>query len=76
MTARYVPTNRPPAGELDVKQFDKWVGQWYSELSPEPFVPLLREGTVLVIDDADAADVGTIGSNNIMGWRCMAVWAW
>ena len=69
VTARYVPTNRPPAGELDVKQFDKWVGQWYSELSPEPFVPLLREGTVLVIDDADAADVGTIGSNNIMGWR-------
>jgi regulator of RNase E activity RraA len=69
VTARYVPTNRPPAGQRSVEQFDQWVGQWYNRLSPEPFVPLIRTGTVLVIDDADAADVGTIGSNNIMSWR-------
>lgn len=68
VTARYVPTNRPAAGKRDQDKFDAWVGNWYRELSPEPFVPLLREGSVLVIDDAAGADVGTIGSNNIMGW--------
>ncbi|MFB0525701.1 MAG: RraA family protein, partial [Phycisphaerae bacterium] len=33
------------------------------------FSPLIRNGTALVFDDAPDADVGSIGSNNIMGWR-------
>ena len=69
VTARYVPTNKPPAGRMPVEEYDKWAGQWYSQLSPEPFVPLIRKGTVLVIEDAETVDVGSIGSNNIMGWR-------
>jgi 4-hydroxy-4-methyl-2-oxoglutarate aldolase len=69
VTARYVPTNRPPAPAMETKPYDAWSGKWYSELSPEPFVPLIRKGTALVIDDAPASDVGTIGSNNIMGWK-------
>lgn len=69
VTARYVPTNHPPAGRREAKEFGQWVGQWYRELSPEPFVPLIRPGTALVIEDAASADVGSIGSNNIMGWK-------
>jgi len=69
VTARYVPTNKPPAPAMETEAFDKWVGQWYSKLSPEPFVPLIRKGTALVIDDAPESDVGSIGSNNIMGWK-------
>ena len=69
VTARYVPTNKPPAGEQPPGGFDEWVGHWYSTYSPEPFVSLIRKGTVLVIEDAPNADVGSIGSNNIMGWR-------
>ena len=68
VTTRYVPTNKPPAPAMETEAFDKWVGQWYSKLSPEPFVPLIRKGTALVIDDAPESDVGSIGSNNIMGW--------
>lgn len=68
VTVRYVPSNQPVAGAMPPEEFDRWVGQWYAELSPEPFVPLLRPGTALVIDDANGADVGSIGSNNIMGW--------
>jgi len=68
VTARYVPTNRPPAPAMEPEEFEKWVGKWYSELSPEPFVPLLRPGTALVIEEAPLADVGSIGSNNILGW--------
>jgi 4-hydroxy-4-methyl-2-oxoglutarate aldolase len=68
ITARYVPTNKPPAPAMETEAFDKWVGQWYSKLSPEPFVPLIRKGTAIVIDDAPESDVGSIGSNNIMGW--------
>jgi 4-hydroxy-4-methyl-2-oxoglutarate aldolase len=69
VTARYVPTNKSPAPAMETEEFNKWVGQWYSKLSPEPFVSLIRKGTALVIDDAPESDVGSIGSNNIMGWK-------
>ncbi|MGB9687621.1 RraA family protein [Thermogutta sp.] len=76
VTVRYVPSNLPVLGSVSAEEFDKWMSEWYQKLSPEPFVPLIRPGTVLVIDDADRADVGTIGSNNILGWKkrgCVAV---
>ena len=69
VTARYVPTNRPPAGRRSVEDFDEWVGEWYTELSPEPFDLLLRPGSALVLDDANSADVGSIGSYNILAWK-------
>jgi len=69
VTARYVPTNRPPLAAAAIDDFDRQVGAWYSRISPEPFVPLLREGSALVIEDAEAVDVGSIGSNNIMSWK-------
>ena len=34
VTVRYVPTQRPPAGKRDEKDFDAWVGSWYAALSP------------------------------------------
>jgi 4-hydroxy-4-methyl-2-oxoglutarate aldolase len=69
VTARYVPTQRPPAGVLPVKDYDAWAGDWYEKLSPEPFTELIRPGTALVLDDAPRADVGSIGSNNILSWK-------
>jgi len=69
VTARYVPTNKPPAPPMETAAFDKWVGETYTKVTPEPFVPLIRKGTALVFDDAPRSDVGTIGSNNIMGWK-------
>jgi regulator of RNase E activity RraA len=69
VTARYVPTNdpRPPADSAE--KFDAWVGETYGQVTSEPFVPLLREGSVLVIEEAEDVDVGSIGSNNIMTWK-------
>jgi 4-hydroxy-4-methyl-2-oxoglutarate aldolase len=69
VTARYVPTNKPPAPPMETAAFDKWVGKTYTEITPEPFVPLIRKGTAVVFDDAQDSDVGSIGSNNIMGWK-------
>ncbi|HEX2477397.1 MAG TPA: hypothetical protein VHK01_21755 [Lacipirellulaceae bacterium] len=69
VTARYVPTNQPRNGPRETDEFNRWMGEWYGERSPEPFVPLLREGSVLVIEEAPETDVGSIGSNNIMSWR-------
>jgi regulator of RNase E activity RraA len=69
VTARYVPTQRAAAGKRSVEEYDKWSGDWYNTLSPEPFQDLLRPGTAIVIDDAERADVGSIGSNNILAWR-------
>ena len=68
VTARYVPTNKPPLGHLEPQAFDRAAGDWYGKLSPEPFVPLLRKGTVLVIEGTEGAEAGSIGSNNILGW--------
>jgi len=70
VTARYVPTNHPQAGRRETAEaFSQWVGRWYKEISPEPFVPLIRDGTALVLEGSPLVDVGPIGSNNIMGWR-------
>jgi regulator of RNase E activity RraA len=69
VTARYVPTQSPPAGRRPVEDFDRWVGTWYRDRSSEPFAPLIRKGTALVIEDAEEVDVGSIGSNNILGWK-------
>jgi len=69
VTARYVPTQSPPSGRRPAEEFDRWVGAWYRDRSSEPFVPLIRQGTALVIEDAEEVDVGSIGSNNIMGWK-------
>ncbi len=69
VTARYVPTNKPTAPAMQTEAFDKWVGNWYNTISSEPFVPLIRKGTALVLDDAPDSDIGSIGSNNIMGWK-------
>lgn len=69
VTARYVPTQKPPAGKMETAQFDRWVGNWYQKHSSEPFVPLLRKGSALIIEEAEEADVGSIGSNNIMAWK-------
>lgn len=69
VTARYVPTNRSPAGKRSTEDFDEWVGNWYWKLSPEPFDVLLRPGSALVLDDANSVDVGSIGSYNILAWK-------
>lgn len=76
VTARYVPTQKPPAGKISPEAFDEWEGQFYTNYSSEPFVDLIRKGTVLVIDDAEDADVGSIGSYNILDWAsrgCLGV---
>lgn len=69
VTARYVPTNRPQAGKRPTKEYDDWAGEWYDKLSPETFEAILRKGSALVIDDAERADVGSIGSYNILAWK-------
>ena len=70
VTVRYVPTQRPAAGGgRSYEDFRAGEGRWYNELSPEPFAMLLRPGSAIIIDEAPDADVGSIGSNNIMGWK-------
>ncbi len=69
VTVRYVPTQRAPAGQMSTTDYDNWAREWYQHRSPEPFVPLLRPGSALVIDDAPESDVGSIGSNNILSWK-------
>ena len=68
LTVRYVPTQEP-AHPSDDKDFDAWVGKTYTEETSEAFVPLIHKGTVIMIDDVEEMDIGTIGSNNILLWK-------
>jgi regulator of RNase E activity RraA len=54
---------------METAQYDRWVASWYEKKSGEPFIALLRQGSALVIEDAEGIDVGSIGSNNIMVWK-------
>jgi 4-hydroxy-4-methyl-2-oxoglutarate aldolase len=71
VTARYVPTQSPTAGVLPVKAYDEWAGDWYDKRSTEAYAALIRKGTALVIEDAPNADVGSIGSYNILEWKSL-----
>jgi regulator of RNase E activity RraA len=69
VTARYVPTQNPQAGKMSPEAYDQWASEWYEQRSAELFIPLIRKGTAVVIEDAPNADVGTIGSYNILEWK-------
>lgn len=68
ITVRYVPHNRIVPNPIPEDQFGNWEGAWYSEISPEPFVPLIRPGSVIVIDASGNGDTGSIGSYNSLDW--------
>lgn len=69
VTARYVPTQKPHAGQKTPEDFDNWEGEFYSRYSSEPYADLIRPGTTLVIDDVEEGDIGSIGSYNILEWK-------
>jgi 4-hydroxy-4-methyl-2-oxoglutarate aldolase len=68
LTVRYVPTMKSDRPRPD-EEFTQWEGNFYGTYSSEAFVPLIHEGTVIVIDDVEEKDIGSIGSNNILAWK-------
>ncbi|MBO8130946.1 MAG: RraA family protein [Candidatus Marinimicrobia bacterium] len=68
ITVRYVPTQKPdrPAPGQD---FHEWEGNFYSKYSHEAFMDIIFPGAVIVIDDVEEDDIGSIGSYNIMEWH-------
>jgi len=67
VTVRYVPTQKPALPQAG-EDFKKWEGNWYGSYSHEAFLRILRPGSAVVIDDVEDRDIGSIGSNNILGW--------
>lgn len=68
LTVRYVPHNRVVPNPMPPDSFSQWVGEWYTELSPEPFVAMIDSSTVVVIDASGDGDTGSIGSYNSLAW--------
>jgi regulator of RNase E activity RraA len=69
VTYQYVPTNRPPAGQMDYDKFRQWHSHWYQTYAPELFSQIIKPGHVVVIDAHGSEDTGFIGSNNALNWR-------
>jgi 4-hydroxy-4-methyl-2-oxoglutarate aldolase len=67
VTTRFIASNEPLPGPLGYDEFRKREGSFYWLKSMEHFQRVLREGSVVVLEDA-FNDVGTIGSANILEW--------
>lgn len=67
LTVRYVPTQMKDRPEAE--DFSRWEGNFYNQYSSEAFTSIIEPGHVIVIDDDEFGDVGTIGSNNILVWH-------
>jgi regulator of RNase E activity RraA len=70
VTARYVPTQRPDRPGPGEK-FQDWEGHFYNAYSHEAYATLIRPGTVVVLDDVEDKDIGSIGSYNILYWKSL-----
>ena len=68
VTARYVPTQRPDRPEHG-QAFQEWEGHFYNAYSHEAFAEVIKPGTVVVLDDVEEKDIGSIGSYNILAWH-------
>ena len=68
ITVRYVPHNQVLQNPMTPEKFTEWEGNWYWKVSPEPFVPMIKPGTVLVVDHSGNGDTGSIGSWNSLDW--------
>ena len=67
ITARYVPTQRMDR-PIPGKDFQEWEGNFYNTYSNETFAQIIKPGTVVVLDDVEEKDIGSIGSYNILDW--------
>ena len=67
VTVRFVPTQKPALPAPGV-EFPKWEGNFYGTYSHEAYTQLIRKGSVVVIDDVEDMDIGSIGSNNILNY--------
>ncbi|MBN1248820.1 MAG: RraA family protein [Anaerolineae bacterium] len=66
-TVRFVPTSRIVPRPMELEDYKTWKRRWYRDLAPGPKEPIAA-GEIIVIDAAEVADVGFIGSNNAQGW--------
>ena len=67
ITVRYVPTQKP-AQPAYGEDFATWEGNFYNAYSTEAFADIIRKGSIIVVDDVEDRDIGSIGSNNILNW--------
>ena len=68
ITARYVPTNKVVKNPMTHDEFKQWEGDWYNNISPEPWASLIKPGNVVVLDVQGDGDTGSVGSANSLGY--------
>jgi regulator of RNase E activity RraA len=50
------------------EEFSKWESNFYNNYSNEAFTELIKSGSVIVIDDVEDKDIGSIGSYKVLNW--------
>jgi 4-hydroxy-4-methyl-2-oxoglutarate aldolase len=64
-TARYIPYTDPIL-EMSPEEYAEWVGWYYREVCPYPWMDDIEDGDFCVIDQS-GVDAGLMGSNNSLG---------
>ncbi len=67
VTVRFVP-KRAVQMERDESEFEKFVADWHENKAADPFIHILRPGSVMIIDDAARNESGTVNANNVLSW--------
>jgi len=68
ITARYIPTNKIIKNPMTKEEFQAWEGSWYNQISDEPYVDLIKPGSIIVLDVQGDGDTGSVGSFNSLAW--------
>lgn len=68
VTARYVPTNRIVKNPMSKEEFQRWEGEWYTNISAETFTDSIKDRSIVVLDVEGDGDTGTVGSFNSLLW--------
>jgi 4-hydroxy-4-methyl-2-oxoglutarate aldolase len=61
-TARYIPYGEP-IPTMSPEEYTEWVGWYYREVCPYPWIDSIEDGDFCVIDQS-GVDAGLMGSNN------------
>ncbi len=67
VTARFVPSQEPRTRKSE-GEFEYWALDWNQSRAGDPFLHILRPGSVMVIDDDSGTDSGTVNANSVLNW--------
>lgn len=68
MTARFVPSQEPRKVRTE-GEFKYFAANWHQNRAPDHFTPILRPGSLVVIDDDSGKAAETVSECSVLNWK-------